>query len=128
MCLRSSSCQASYADRDITCYKLVYPENMDHKFRSQFREFPYELGRTYHETRFEKVNPSYCIYRGYHSYRTIDETVSHARPGMVMIKCVIPEGSWYYVSENRDQYCSDKIKPVAWRGVWGGKWQEKTGK
>ena len=128
MCLRSSDCRASYADRDITCYKLVYPANMDHKFRSQFHEFPYELGHTYHETRFEKANFSCSIYRGYHSYRTIKEATAHSYPSLVMIKCVIPKGSLYYVSENRDQYCSDKIKPVAWRRVWRGKWQEKIGK
>lgn len=128
MCLISSRHEAVRAARDITCYKLVYPENMDHKFRSQFQEFPYELGRTYQEVWFRKVNLTRHVYEGFHSYRTVKEAVSHSCPGMVMIKCVIPEGSWYYVSEENDQYCSDKIRPVAWRGVWRGKWQEKIGK
>lgn len=128
MCLISSHHEAVRADRDIACYKLVYPENMDHKFRSQFQEFKYELGRTYQEDCFRRVNLTRHIYEGFHSYRTIREAVSHSCPGMVLIKCVIPKGSLYYVSENRDQYCSDTIRVVAWRGVWRGKWQEKTGK
>lgn len=128
MCLISSCNEAVQADRDITCYKLVYPLNMDHQFRSQFQMFLYELGCTYQEVFFRKVNLTRHVYEGFHSFRTIEETVSHSCLGMVMIKCVIPKGSWYYVSEDRGQYCSDKIRPVAWRGVWRGKWQEKTGK
>ncbi len=128
MCLYSKTTDSQTADRDITCYKLVYPENMDHKFRSQFQEFPYELGRTYQEIYFRKVNLTRHVYEGFHSYRTIKEAVSHSCLNMVMIKCVIPKGSRYYVSDDGDQYCSDKIRVVAWRGVWRGKWQEKTGK
>ena len=128
MCLISSHHEAVRADRDIACYKLVYPENMDHKFRSQFQEFKYELGRTYQEDCFRRVNLTRHIYEGFHSYRTIKEAVSHSCPGMVLIKCFIPEGSWHYVSEEGDQYCSDTIRVVAWRGVWRCKWQEKTGK
>lgn len=128
MCLISSRHESVRAAGDITCYKLVYPANMDNKFRSQFQEFKYELGRTYQETYFRKVNITRHVYEGFHSYRTIKEAVSHACPGMVMIKCVIPKDSWYYVSEEGDQYCSDTIRVVAWRGVWRGKWMEKTGK
>lgn len=128
MCLISSYHEAVQADRDITCYKLVYPTSTDDKFRSQFQEFKYELGRAYQETYFRKVNLSRHVYEGFHSYRTIKEAAMHSCPGVVMIKCVIPKGSWYYVSEDRDQYCSDKIIPVAWREVWRGKWREKTGK
>ena len=128
MCLKSLHQESVQADRDITCYKLVYPANMDNKFRSQFQEFPYELGRTYQETCFRKVNLSRHVYEGFHSYRTVREAVLHACPGIVLIKCVIPKGSLYYVSEYNDQYCSDTIRVVAWRGVWRGKWMEKTGK
>ena len=128
MCLISSHSESVCADRDITCYKLVYPLNMDHKFRSEFREFQYELGRTYLEVCFMRENLTRRIYKGFHSYRTIDEAVSHARPDLVLLKCVIPKGSSYFVSEKNDQYCSSRIRPVAWRRLWNGKWQEKTGK
>ena len=128
MCLISSRCESVRADRDITCYKLVYPMNMDHKFRSQFQAFPYELGCTYMEVYFRKVNLTRHVYEGFHSFRTIEKAVSHSCPGMVMIKCVIPKGSWYYVSDENDQYCSDQIRIVAWKNVWRGKWQEKTEK
>lgn len=125
MCLISSRHESACTDRDITCYKLVYPANMDDKFRSQFQEFPYELGRAYQEEYFREVNATRHVYEGFHSYRTVKEATMHSCPGMVLIKCVIPKGSRYFVSEENDQYCSNKIRVVAWRGVWRGKWREK---
>lgn len=122
MCLHTNQTKSLTAEKDITCYKVVNPANMDGVFRSEFREFKYSLGVKYEEKDFSGTAYSCTVHKGFHSYRTIAVARFHASTPYVLIKCVIPKGSGYYESYSGDQYCSDTLIPVAWKPMQSGKW------
>lgn len=124
MCLYTEQSKPLTAEKDITCYKVVNPANMDGVFRSMFQEFKYSLGVKYEEKDFPGT-ASCTVHKGFHSYRTIAVARFHAAVSYVLIKCVIPKGSRYYESYSGDQYCSDTLIPVAWKPLRSGKWSEK---
>lgn len=125
MCLCTYQIAPSIARKDITCYKIVNPANMDGVFRSMFQEFKYSLGVKYVEKKFTGIVRSHVVHEGFHSYRTISVAQRYASAPYVLIKCVIPKGSGYYESCSGDQYCSDTLIPVAWKPLWNGKWSAK---
>lgn len=125
MCLCTNQIAPSVACKDITCYKVVNPANMDGVFRSAFQEFKYSLRVKYVEKKFTGIVRSHAVREGFHSYRTINVAQRYASAPYVLIKCVIPKGSRYYRSYSEEQYCSDTLIPVAWKPLWNGKWSEK---
>jgi hypothetical protein len=128
MCLHTEQSKPFTAGKDITCYKVVNPANMDGVFRSVFQEFAYSLGVKYVEKKFAKTVWSCTVHEGFHSYRTIDVARRHAfelSPYVVLIKCVIPKGSMYYESYTKEEYCSDTLIPVAWKPLWKCEWKTK---
>lgn len=125
MCLHSNQSKPFTAEKDITCYKIVNPANMDGAFRSEFREFKYYLGDKYVEKDFPGTVYSCTVHKGFHSYRTIAVAQFHASTPYVLIKCVIPKGSRYYESYTKEEYCSDTLIPVAWKPLRSGKWSTK---
>lgn len=122
MCLHTEQLKPLTAEKDITCYKVVYAANTDGVFRSEFREFKYSLGVKYVEEKFDKAVQSCTVRKGFHSYRTLDVARHCALPQCVLLRCLIPKGSMYYESRAGDQYCSDALISVAWKPLWGGKW------
>ena len=125
MCLHTSQTKPFTAEKDITCYKVVNPANMDGMFRCEFRFFEYSLGVKYIEKEFSETVYSCTVHKGFHSYRTIAVAQFHASTPYVLIKCVIPKGSRYYESYSGDQYCSDTLIPVAWKPLWKCEWKTK---
>ena len=125
MCLHTSQTKPFTAEKDITCFKVVNPANMDGMFRCEFRFFEYSLGVKYIEKEFSETVYSCTVHKGFHSYRTIAVAQFHASTPYVLIKCVIPKGSRYYESYSGDQYCSDTLIPVAWKPLRSGKWSTK---
>lgn len=125
MCLCTNQITPSVALKDITCYKVVNPANMDGMFRSMFQEFKYSLGVKYVEEKFTGIVRDHAVREGFHSYRTISAAQKYTSAPYVLIKCVIPKGSRYYESRSGEQYCSDALIPMAWKPLRSGKWSEK---
>lgn len=126
MCLCTTQVTPSVACKDIICYKVVNPANMDGVFRSMFQEFRYSLGVKYVEKKFTGIVRAHNVREGFHSYRTISVAQNHrGYAPYVLIKCVIPKGSRYYESYTGAEYCSDTLIPVAWKPLRSGKWSAK---
>lgn len=51
---------------------------------------------------------SWYIDKGYHSYRTLDKTKDETNLNDVIVKCIIPKGSAYYVND-LDEIVSSNI-------------------
>jgi hypothetical protein len=120
------------AKEDIVCYKIVRVKHfkkgtvVEHWEKihciikttgnyifSIYRGFPYILNRTY-ETKF-KYKVSLFGYReissGFHSY--ISKEVAENKSSMpynMVVKCIIPKGSKYYVNNSKQEFVSTKIK------------------
>ena len=152
MCLASNQNTAKIAKKDIECYKVVtlYTEaneeqltrpTLPEEFFSKFRYFKYVLGKTYVCDNFEKEVPRMIIKYGFHSYADLTEayyscaytphitTDSYGRQAVkeeVLLKCIIPKGAFYFdgTADTLNQYCSDKIKVVAWKRHWNVKWYQ----
>lgn len=151
MCLASNQCMAKVAKKDIECYKVVelYTEaneeqltrpTMPEEFFSKFHCFKYVLGKTYICDNFEKEVQRKIIEYGFHSYANLTDAYSscdcamprittdlYGRQAMkeeVLLKCIIPKGALYFdgTADTLNQYCSDKIKVVAWKRHWNVKW------
>lgn len=132
MCLFTHLGEARTANKDITCYKIVYPgdgqETSSDIFRSMMMKFHYKIGVTYEEPDF-KVTPeepdfkvtwvtdknARLVHKGFHSYRKLSEAAYWVSRWQAILKCVIPAGSKYYYDPNKIYYCSNKLKIVAWR-------------
>lgn len=141
MCLFPTTDKPKVAENDIVCYKVVQVPSNGHKMHPlwHFHSRIYELGKVYNEKRFDikksKLLGLSAVTFGFHSY--IRE--SHARYNMlrlencttnkiIILKCVIPKGSLYYEGSSGEttsieEYCSNKIKPVAWCTLHS-KWHE----
>lgn len=127
MCLYSRQAYYSTAAKDITCYKVVragYLYDMDHwKFPAMYySKFVYEVGKTYTEKKFKNrperdllLGVRRIVYHGFHTYKYHKDARNNAYSWTVMLKCVIPAGARYFTNEDRDQYCSDQIRVVAWK-------------
>ena len=126
MCLPTNQTKPLVAEKDITCYKVVYPASKDGVFCSEFRNFKYSLGTRYAEKRFPETPVHSAVHEGFHSYRTIEAARIRESAPLVLIRCVIPKGSRYYESYTGEQYCSDTLVTVAWKPLWKGKWSAES--
>ena len=132
------------AQTELVCYKVVQVDIGDKKFHSNYDwEHTYEIGKTYREKRFKRA-VSYdqqTLGRGFHSYMKLVRALRNADKlnscswacsdgKHIILKCVIPKGALYYEGCSGEtaligEYCSNKIKVVAWRTVYG-KWHSKN--
>lgn len=129
MCLFTHLGEARTANKDITCYKIVYlgdsQETSSDVFISLTMKFHYKIGVTYEEPEFNVTSekPDFVItgkngrvvHKGFHSYRKLSEVAYWVTRKQAILKCVIPAGSKYYYDPNKIYYCSNKLKIVAWR-------------
>lgn len=136
MCLSTYQQTAYTAEKDITCYKVVSDLRYSKPcgncgkpfFVSIFQSFVYKIGKHYNERHFRSKNTiksssrSYSVYYGFHSYRTLEIARFWCASCDVIIKCVIPKGARYFESSNTSEYCSNKIKVVAWRKGYEKRW------
>ena len=128
MCLYTTQSKSLIAKKDITCYKVVHLHENETLFRSEFRFFEYKIGRTYRlRIGVKQWVPNNCyLHSGFHSFATLKNALEYGGKCMVLLKCVIPKGARYYVGDFRQgyrtQYCSNRIRVVAWKPMWRGKW------
>ena len=102
------------AKKDITCYKILFKNwvsiincfrYIQEKIYSDYNALNVERGTFY----------ARVINRGYHSYSS-KEIALNAYKTMVpvyvriVVKCIIPKGSYYYYNSKRHEYVSNKIK------------------
>jgi len=143
MCICTDMQEALRADSDIYCYKLLdhyYSErNNTHLFVSPVMNCEFipevkmfakcgEGGFVRKKFRGLSEDAWFDIMYGFHSYVSMEainfDPQSCKRNGMVIAKCVIPCGAYYwkgvrsgsgeYKGGEYDEYCSDQIRFVAW--------------
>jgi len=93
------------ADKDVVSYKLVNKENG--KYSSRYRKMPIELGIMYHNPDF--TNAFFKVFEqrynsikelnagGFHSFVRLKDAKKACmnRLGVVVVACIIPQGSMY---------------------------------
>lgn len=127
MCLFASTVKAKKAEKKIFCYKSVYlPDDCDPEygapyFKSAFKRFLYEGGRTYFERLFSDRAPDRMVDHGFHSYRyqvDAERTSCHDYyPANAVLRCEIPAGSRYYTEWGNGGgcLCSDFLRVTGWK-------------
>ena len=110
MCWIGNLSDRRIADRDKVVYK-VFIKSREGELKSVFREMPYKRNTLY-ETKFEiaadfvEDRKVIFIGAGFHSFETftgackLTGTRSYHKCGipLVIIKCIIPKGSIYYIN------------------------------
>lgn len=145
MCLLTTQAETLTATKAKTCYKTAFltpTGNGDEIFfKSTIEGFHYDLGKTYEldedkAQRFDAKNSwqkMISIGYGFHSYVHLRNAKDEAIDSIdeIILKCEIPVGAHYWKGkgsmtfddEYQQQYCSDKIKVVAWRRKTERKWK-----
>ena len=137
MCWRKYSTIKPFAltaEKDIQCFKVVLTfSTLPNTILSPYNYFRYEIGQEYHLEEEIKVLTSaaaYEIYQGFHSYseevefridkdeyqikfgpKKIDWFPLSMGSGINILKCIIPEGSEYFLND-QGEYVSNCIKPI----------------
>ena len=129
MCLVRSNmnCGPKYAVEDKICYKILCKELWYDRYYSPYKFFEYELNKLVSANfsftlSLPIISPQQeynCLKRlrnftyirqGLHSFEYLPDAISYNkmfRKGIVM-KCIIPKGSWYYEGRDGD-LVSDNI-------------------
>ena len=108
------------ASKDIVCYKVMYERKRDYApvLLSPFIGAAYDYNKLYElSSNIEVVkcfltggNDYYgSIYEGFHSYTKLRRAVNFIGANAIVVKCIIPKGTKYYLSDEYDEYVSDKI-------------------
>lgn len=152
MCLLTVDRRAKLAEKDIVCYKVMYA--MGPIQSVDMREYPdynplyamspyfseiYKWGEEYTEAAMptesslkQSQYPAH-VTTGFHSYRRLKDAESACHSSMIIVKCIIPRGSYYWTGNDYRvnscpdkgyaQYCSNRIRIAAWkRKARGAKW------
>lgn len=128
MCwVTNSKLEAHFADCDTKVYKIVAKTSRKNMVNSLCRGYTYKIGKLFEME--ERIIPglvmsgangkSYAIKEGFHSYATFakammkfEEVITYdLNPSvhtLVIVECIIPEGSIYYIN-NEGEVVSDKI-------------------
>ena len=125
------------AQKDILVRKIMVKETNSYGlYDSYFQHATYEVGETYNESNINNNHQIECrwmaIARGLHSYspkcilrqpkytsllyvESIDGKhtleIYSMRVGIVLVDCIIPKGTVYYVNED-GEYVSESIKVI----------------
>lgn len=127
----------------------------ERRFKSHIFNFDYKVGKAYElkpedffsERPKNHTSMYYEVHEGFHSYNSVEyartcyEGRRHFRQkeGRVMyrfalLKCEIPAGAYYWTSNYKFgggewskfyQLCSNKIKVIAWKPLFGFFWRKK---
>lgn len=125
MCLYTTQRRADKAKKPITCYKVVKHWYNIPVFTSMYQHFEYKPGTLRREKRFKCMpRKSGAVYFGFHSYSTLRCARSSALSKDVILKCEIPVDSRYYTSNTGEEYCSNRIRIIAWRKASEKKWHQ----
>ena len=131
MCMYTGFKKALVAEKDIVCYKnadLLDNPGGKTKFQSVIQGFLYLLHKEY-TLRLEE---------GFHSFKVRKDAEDDINCWLenvrVVLKCVIPagahywHGNWFWLKTQKKsecrQYCSDKIRIVAWKFRNEKTWRE----
>ena len=135
MCLRTNQREPLIAENDIVCYKVLLCQGDNTKLSSEayqctprlispFMRMEYKVGELYETTlSSDEFGNIKC---GFHSFsplfndsmkncwqsiqETIDWTYFTEYNHAVVASCIIPKGSSWYISDDGEEYCSNKIK------------------
>lgn len=108
------------ATRDIVCYKHLH-QCKGGQLHTSYRQMLVEIGKTYSSDIIveEGFFASYEINVGLHSFFGIKNTIKDAKEcfnprANVIVKCIIPKGSTYYIGkfENLASSASNTLKYV----------------
>ena len=102
------------ASTSLIVYKVVtYIDSSE--CRALYHWFKYVYKRVYRDPGSLKIKESREIYRGFHSYATIDralqkykDAITYHLGKVALVECMIPIGSIYYKNEN-DEIVSNGI-------------------
>lgn len=120
MCLITKLEHPIVAEKDITCYKVLWHAG-DRLFSLYHSEFEWEMDKVHFTTlqEGEKLEDGRgTVNQGFHSYKDLQSAlILMARTfyQCLAVECIIPEGVRYYVGEDgdkRDGYASEKLKPI----------------
>jgi len=112
------------AEEDIVCYKVVnrYPSDSKQRWESFYRHFIYEQGEVYENKLSDDLlkaldeQPTLKHFV-YHSYSDLSanmfEYIVFVNIVPVVVKCIIPKGTIYWLNSDRKQYASTTIKVVS---------------
>jgi hypothetical protein len=110
MCFESTEyAKSKLAKTDIECWKVL--KKGKKSFRSPFRTFSYKIGVVTPLVKLHKETWEYCIYQGYHSYRSEKraiESYHYDSSSHKICKFIIPAGSRYYANVE-GEYVSERI-------------------
>lgn len=118
------------AFENITCYKIFHLKSIKWKVRkflgislwkcgieklySLYRDYKYIPYTHNPEVTVSLIHSAYWdrwnIYKGYHSYSTLDKAkLERVRDTELIVKCIIPIGSTYYLNECNEIVSSNII-------------------
>lgn len=135
MCLNivGESVYATKAEETIVCYKVLRSKVMpDGKtvLLSWFRDFSYELGKTYTEDNFVS-HALFGVEVGFHSYAEeksakADSSIYNWGSHDVIVRCEIPKGTPYFTGRYSiwKAYCSKSIKITGIKKRGDDEWTE----
>jgi hypothetical protein len=121
---------AKEAEENIVCYKIV-ERSVDLNtfvyksvaYKSVWYDFIYKIGSRYHERSFSACSTegttSHEVSCGFHSYATLRVPAIRFSEGWysdnyVVLKCIIPKGTLYFVSDDfHTEYCSQDIMVIS---------------
>lgn len=152
MCLYTKQHKPAVAKKTISCYKTVSCQKINGIvtfFFSEFYGFCYEIGEEYtlkkgkaisfpdDESYLPERGKNHSISYGFHSYARLKDAVDDINYNdyEVVLKCEIPAGAKYWTGNidmfdegdsNYKEYCSERIKVVAWRYKKDSKWNYRT--
>lgn len=112
------------AEEDIVCYKVVnrYPSYSKPRWESFYRHFIYEQGEVYEEKLSDKLlkildgQPTlkHLVYHSYSDLHSINAfEFVFVSVVSVVVKCIIPKGTIYWLNSTKKQYASTAIKVVS---------------
>jgi hypothetical protein len=94
------------ANKDIVCYKFLDVDG--DRIVSPYRKFIYNFNETYSTYHSLKViNDN--VHEGYHSYTKLKIVVRQACNRNIIVRCIIPKGSEYYINDYDEEYVSNNI-------------------
>ena len=86
-------------------------EIIDKVLCTPYQGFPIEIGETYESDLIKTYGNQ--IHKGLHSFGILNEAIEDAELDCdIIVKCIIPKGSIYYVGKSHDKvsYASNKLK------------------
>lgn len=153
MCLYTKQPRPAVAEKTINCYKTVRCQKINGivaYFFSEFYGFRYEIGKEYIVKKGKiisfpddesylpkKRKKNHVVSYGFHSYARLKDAMGAIDYDNynVIFKCEIPVGAKYWTGNidlyeegdcNYKEYCSERIKVVAWRYKKDSKWNYGT--